>query len=118
MLDSLSWPKLNMWQQNVWRKKAEAFVPECCIIARLKIVDKDFWIDGAVLELNESSAVFREAAEYILRRDRELVTLEIESEEIQARVVSTDQQGYLLAFMEFLPPERVADLKERWRIDG
>lgn len=118
MLDSLSFPRLDIWRKHNWRAKPMAFSAEFCIIARLKIVEKDFWIDGAVLALDEGRALFREASAYVLRRQNEDVIVEIESNEYPARIVGTDQFGYRLEFIELLPEGLVRDLCERWQIES
>lgn len=118
MLDSLSFPRLDVWRKHHWRAKPVAISPEFCIVARLKIVDKNFWIDGAVLDLDGQSALFREASAYVLRRQHEEVILEIESSEYPAVIDATDQYGYRLALLEPLPEEVIADLRDRWRIDA
>lgn len=119
MLDTLSFSRLDLWRQKNWSAKtAPQFMPDYCIVARLKIVDKDFWIEGAVLSLTSQTALFRESSRYVLKRQNEEVVLEIESEEYAARLFSTHIYGYQLEFMKPLPEERVADIRERWRIES
>ena len=118
MLDSLSFPRLDIWRKHHWRAKPVAFSAEFCIVARLKITDKDFWIDGAVLELDIQSALFREASDYVLKRQNEEVILEIESSEYPARIDTTDEHGYRIVLFEPLPEAMIADLRDRWRIEG
>lgn len=118
MLDSLSFPRFDLWRKHHWLSKPTTFSADYCIVARLKIVDKDFWIDGAVLELDEGRALFREASAYVLRRHNEEVILEIESNEYPARIISTDEYGYRIEFFDLLTEATVADLTDRWRIDS
>ena len=117
MLDSSTFPRFDIWRQKNWRRKAARFAPESCIVARLKIVDKEFWIDGAVLDLTSSTALFREASTFMLKRSHEEILLDMESVEYSARIVTTDEQGYRIEFFENLPDLVVADLRDRWRID-
>lgn len=117
MLDSMTFPQFDIWRQKYWQSKFVRFVPDCCVVARLKIVDKEFWINGAVLSLTPSKALFREASTYMLRRQNEEIVLDLESIEYAARIVTTDEQGYLLEFFDSLPDNLVADLRDRWRIE-
>lgn len=117
MLDSLTIPRFDVWRQTSWRMKPVRFKPDCCIIARLKIIDKEFWIDGAVLSLTRRMALFREASTYMLARRNEEIVLDIESAEYPARIVATERHGYRLTFFETLPDILVTDLRERWRIE-
>ena len=117
MLDTLSLPRFDVWRKHHWSKKPVAFSAEFCIVARLKIVDKNFYIDGAVLELDAQSALFREASVYVLRRQNEEVILEIESSEYPAVIDVTDEHGYRIIFSDPLPEEVISDLRDRWRIE-
>ena len=118
MLDSLTFPRLDIWRKTHWRAKQAAFSAEICIVARLKIIEKEFWIDGAVLELDTQGALFREASAYVLRRQNEEVILEIESSEYPAIIDRTDEHGYRLVLLEPLPDDVILDFRERWRIEA
>ena len=118
MLDSLTFPRLDIWRKKNWRSKPVRFVPDCCIVARIKLVDKEFWIDGAVLSVTSSRALFREASSYMLMRHNEEILLEMESVEYPAQIITTDENGYRIEFVDDLPEGVVTDLRDRWRIDS
>jgi hypothetical protein len=118
MLDTLSFPRFDIWRRNHWSARSRPFVPEYCVVARLKIVDRDFWIEGAVLQLSQDGALFREASSYVLKRQNEEIVLEMESGEYPGQLVMTNKLGYRIEFFEPLAENHVAELRERWRIDG
>lgn len=118
MLDTLSFPRFDIWRRNHWSARSRPFVPEYCIVARLKIVDRAFWIEGAVLHLSQEGALFREASSYILKRKNEEIVLEMESGEYPGQLSMTNKLGYRLEFYEQLAEHHVSELRERWRIEG
>lgn len=117
-MNTLTLPRLDIWNRNYWSTRSRPIVPEYCIVARLKIVDRDFWIEGAVLRLSQEDALFREASSYVLKRQSEEVVLEMESGEHPARLVKTNMYGYSIEFFEPLTEGFVSDLRDRWRIDA
>jgi hypothetical protein len=118
MLDSLNLPRFDMWRQKHWSGVSHLPAPEYCIIARMKLVDKDFWLDGAILQISSEFARFRETSLYILKRRNEEVVIEIEDSEHPAYIITTENYGYRIEFVTPLPDVFVAELRERWRIDS
>lgn len=118
MLDSLEFPRFDIWRQKHWSGASYHSSPEYCIVARMKLVDKDFWIDGAILQLSSEGALFRETSLYILKRRQEEVVIEIEDSEHPAQIVKTEHRGYRIEFITPLPEAFVTELRERWRIES
>ena len=118
MLDSLSFPRFDIWRQKDWSGVSQLPLPDYCIVARMKLVDKDFWIDGAILQLASENAIFRETTLYILKRRHEDVVIEIEDSEHPAQIVKTDNHGYQIEFITPLSDNFVSELRERWRIES
>lgn len=116
MLDTLNISRFNVWRQIYWSETPRLIAPDYCIIARLKLVDKNFWIDGVVLQLAGEYAIFRETSLYILRRRREDAVIEVEDTEYQAQITMTGSYGYRLDFVTPLKDAFVTELRERWRI--
>lgn len=80
-------------------KKKEVFVRrhtrhDCCVIADMRMVERNFEMDGVILELSQGGVLFRPASTQIMDRQGELVAVRFEGREYTGIIMNTRPIGY------------------------
>lgn len=73
--------------------RAHQRVP-CCLMAELLIVERGFKLEGLVIEVSRGGMRFREASNFILRRDKVKVAVLAAGAEFPGMIVNTGANGY------------------------
>jgi hypothetical protein len=90
----------------------------CFISAELVLAESGLPLEGAVMELDPSGALFREYTHYILDRRKQRATLRLGAEELACTITRTTNRGYLVRFDEPLAAHIVDDLVQRYPLPG
>lgn len=88
----------------------------CCVIATLKIIERDIELEGLVMELSLGGALFRQASTYILFREGEDVILYIGGRSAPGVLVATRPTGYGIKLSEELPEAFIEEIVARFGI--
>lgn len=86
----------------------------CCVIATLKIIERDIELEGLVMELSLGGALFRQASTYILFREGEDVILSLGGRSAPGVLVATRPTGYGVKLSEELPEDFVEEIVARF----
>jgi hypothetical protein len=70
----------------------------CCVVAVMVLTDKSVPLDGMVMEIDASGALFRPASTYILDRGRCEILLRFADREVSGRVTAVSSLGYDVSF--------------------
>jgi hypothetical protein len=83
---------------------------DCMLMAHLFMPEKEFEIDGLLVEISRGGALFREASTYILDRRNMPVLVRFLDREYPAVIVNVSPKGYGLRWSELLPAEAVQNV--------
>ncbi|MFZ4533749.1 MAG: PilZ domain-containing protein [Alsobacter sp.] len=83
---------------------------DCMLMAHLFMPEKEFQIDGLLVEISRGGALFREASTYILDRRNMSVMVRFLEREYPAVIVNVSPKGYGLRWSELLPAEAVQNV--------
>ncbi len=67
---------------------------DCCVIAHLRVIEREFEMDGVVLEISQGGVLFRPASTYIMDRQGERVLVRFEGRELIGTIMSSRPIGY------------------------
>ena len=78
------------------RSRAERQFPRtaCCIPASITVSEREYEIEGLVIEISRGGALFRPAARYILDRTGTEIILSFATYKHAARIIHTRKEGY------------------------
>ena len=83
---------------------------DCMLMAHLVMPEKNFEIDGLLVEISRGGALFREASTYILDRRNMPVLVRFLDREYAAVIVNVSPKGYGLRWSQLLPAEAVQNV--------
>jgi hypothetical protein len=83
---------------------------DCMLMAHLFMPEKEFEIDGLLVEISRGGALFREASTYILDRRNMPVMVRFLDREYPAVIVNVSPKGYGLRWSQLLPAEAVQNV--------
>ncbi|MCB1474328.1 MAG: PilZ domain-containing protein [Rhodobiaceae bacterium] len=72
----------------------------CCIVGRLEMIDKGFFMDGSVMELSLGGALFRTASTFMLDRKLDMVKLHFDKQVRRGQIMNLRPEGYGIRFLE------------------
>lgn len=80
----------------------------CCIVGRIEFPDREFRVDGSVMEISLGGALFRSSSTYMIDRRLEQVRLYFDRHCVRGQIMNIRPEGYGIRFFE---PLSEADLE-------
>lgn len=117
-MNNVASPAISIPHQHRFPSVGRKTDTACFISAELLLADSGLPLEGAVMELDPSGALFREYTHYILDRRKQRATLRLGAEELACTITRTTNRGYLVRFDEPLAAHIADDLLHRYPMPG
>ena len=88
----------------------------CCIQGALNIRERNYRIEGLILEISRGGVLFREASRFILDRVGTVVTVQTADLNAAGTIVNVRPAGYGIRFDNLLDDTLVDDLLARYGV--